>query len=77
MLRPSLCESIAVELLAGVGGDREWWLAVGEQNPAVAHLRVPTTPVEQRLIPAGLVTMDAGAVGPMRARTVQGLARNV
>jgi hypothetical protein len=58
-----------VDLLRGVGGDREWWLPQGEQLLAVSHLRVPTTHDEQRLIPAGLVTMDAGATGPIRPRT--------
>lgn len=62
-------EAIAVELLRGVGGDHEWWLPIGEGNPYVAHLRVPTTPSEARLIPAGLVTMDAGSTGPRRPRT--------
>ena len=62
-------ERIAVDALAGVGGDHEWWLARGEMNGAVSHLRVPTTPAEQVHIPPGLVTMDAGATGPQRQRT--------
>lgn len=69
MLDPDRCEQIAVALLTGVGGDHEWWLATGVMNPYVAHLRVPTTPAEQRLIPPGLVTMDAGTTGPRRLRT--------
>ena len=66
---PDRCEHAAVELLRGVGGDHEWWLPSGESNPHVAHLRVPTTLAEQVLIPAGLVTMDAGSTGVQRPRT--------
>lgn len=67
---PDRCEAIAVTALAGVGGDHEWWLAAGDSNQSVAHLRVPTTVAEQAAIPAGVVTMDAGTVGRLRARTV-------
>lgn len=69
VIDPDRCEQLAVAALAGVGGDHEWWLPTGDYNAAVAHLRVPTTDVEQRLIPAGLVTMDAGNTGPQRPRT--------
>lgn len=69
VMDPRRCEAIAVELLRGVGGNHEWWLPEGESAPWVAHLRVPTTPSEQRQIPAGLVTMDAGLTGPRRPRT--------
>lgn len=62
-------ERLAIDLLRGVGGDHEWWLEQGEQNRGVSHLRVPTTLTEQVLIPAGLVTMDAGSTGPLRPRT--------
>jgi hypothetical protein len=41
----------------------------GESNQYVAHLRVPTTGIEQRMVPAGLVTMDAGEVGYLRVRS--------
>ena len=41
----------------------------GESRTYVCHLRVPTTPTEQRLVPAGLVTMDAGSVGERRPRS--------
>jgi len=69
LIAPERCERIAIDLLAGVGGDIEWWLPAGEGNLAVTHLRVPTTPAEQLLIPPGLVTMDAGLTGPMRPRS--------
>lgn len=69
VIYPDLCERIAVDLLRGVGGEHEWWLGRGEGNPAVCHLRVPTTTDEQRHIPPGVVSMDAGTTGPQRPRT--------
>lgn len=69
IIDPDQVESIAIAALRGVGGDHEWWMPTGESKAAVAHLRVPTTSAEQRLIPAGLVTMDAGEVGMQRPRT--------
>ena len=69
ILAPDRLEAISIDLLLGVGGDVEWWLPVGESNPAVSHFRVPTTSLEQTWIPAGLVTMDAGPEGTLRSRT--------
>lgn len=68
-LDPPRLEQLAIAYLAGVGGDHEWWMPMGETNPFVAHLRVPTTLTEQCAIPPGLVTMDAGEVGQRRPRT--------
>lgn len=64
---PAPLEAAAVRLLAGVGGDHEWWL----WNPAarVGHLRVPVTSDEYALIPPGCVVSDAGETGPRRPRT--------
>lgn len=66
---PARAEPIAIGALRGVGGEHEWWMPEGEQATWVSHLRVPTTPVEQRSVPAGLVTMDAGSTGPRRSRS--------
>lgn len=66
---PSRLEALCIELLAEVGGDTEWWNGVGESNPAVVHFRVVTTPAEQKYIPKGTVTMDAGDEGTQRKRT--------
>lgn len=64
---PGVCEREAVRLLAGVGGDREWW----RWNPAalVGHLRVAVTGAENAQIPPGLAENDAGETGPERKRT--------
>jgi hypothetical protein len=64
-------ERLAVAALRGVGGDVEWWVyALMLNGPAiVGHLRVPVTPPEYALVPAGLVSMDAGETGPVRPRT--------
>jgi hypothetical protein len=64
---PGLLERVAVAELAGVGGDREWWL----WNPRarVGHLRVPVTTGEYALIPPGMAEHDAGDTGPERRRT--------
>lgn len=64
---PAPLEVAAVRLLAGVGGDREWWL----WNPTarVAHLRVDVTPEEFAMIPPGCALQDAGDTGPERPRT--------
>ena len=64
---PDLLESVAVRHLAGVGGDREWWL--WNPDARVGHLRVPVTPDEARQIPAGCALHDAGESGPERPRT--------
>lgn len=64
---PELAEADAVRVLAGVGGDREWWL----WNPAtrVGHLRVPVTTDELQHLPAGCAVHDAGDTGPQRPRS--------
>lgn len=56
-----------MRLLAGVGGDVEWWL----WNPTarVGHLRVAVTEAEYAAMPPGCVVGDAGPAGPMRRRT--------
>lgn len=59
-------EQIAVRLLEGVGGDREWWRW---GSSLVGHLRVPLTESEALLVPPGVVVMDAGDEGIERART--------
>ena len=69
VLDPARTERIAIDALADVGGTHEWWKPIGESVREVSHLRVPTTPAEQTLIPAGLVTMDAGEVGELRPRS--------
>lgn len=67
--QPALAEKEAVRLLAGVGGDVEWWIyAVGAGSP-VGYLRVPVTPQEYQQVPPGCVTTDAGETGPQRPRT--------
>lgn len=64
---PGRLERIAVQLLRGVGGEREWWL----WNPRarVGHLRVAVTPEEYALIPPGCALSVAGDSGPERRRT--------
>lgn len=64
-------ERLAVGALRGVGGPSEWWVhALMLNGPAiVGHLRVPVTPDEYALVPAGLVVTDAGETGPQRPRT--------
>lgn len=65
---PGVLERSAVALLAGVGGDREWWL----WNPRarVAHLRVALTQDEADRLPANAcpIAFDAGEAGPERRR---------
>lgn len=63
---PDLLEAKAIELLADVGGDTEWW--IWRSLPAVAHLRVAVTTEENALIPPGFATSDAGPSGPLRRR---------
>lgn len=60
-------ERAAVRLLAGVGGDREWWI----WNPGaqVGHLRIGLTTAEADQLPCGLAEHDAGESGPERPRT--------
>lgn len=63
---PAIAETEAVRLLAGVGGDREWWI----WSPTrVGHLRVAVTPAEYQQIPPGCALHDAGDSGPERRRT--------
>lgn len=69
MAAESLVFKEAVKLLAGVGGDVEWWIyACGAGSP-VGYLRVPVTEAEYTQCPAGTVVADAGETGPQRPRT--------
>lgn len=63
---PGRLERAATSLLAGVGGDREWWI----WRPAVqvAHLRVALTADEFERVPPGCAVSDAGDSGPERRR---------
>lgn len=71
LLRPETSERLAVEALTGVGDPTvEWWFY--NSAARVGHLRVPVTPDEVRLVPPGIVTMDAGESGPLRPRTIRG-----
>lgn len=63
---PGRLERVAVALLAGVGGDREWWFWNGRAG--VGHLRVALTPDEYDQVPTGCAVMDAGEAGPQRHR---------
>jgi hypothetical protein len=58
-------ERAAVNLLAPVGGDVEWWLWTPRR---VRHLRVAVTDDEHQRIPDGCAIHDAGETGPRRAR---------
>jgi hypothetical protein len=65
-------ERYAVRALAGVGGDREWWIWRSNEATGagwVGHLRVPITPAEAAMVPEGIVEMDAGETGPERERS--------
>lgn len=69
---PARLERVAIAALAGVGGEREWWIYRANEvtsNGWVGHLRVSVTVDEAKLIPPGLVTSDAGEAGPERKRT--------
>lgn len=65
--RPDVCEREAVTLLAGVGGDHEWWIY--NRSAAIGHLRVPVTEIEFGQCPAGIAVADAGPSGERRPRT--------
>jgi hypothetical protein len=58
-------ERAAVDALAGVGGDTEWWICAN----SIGHLRVPVTAAEALSVPPGRATVDAGESGPQRPRT--------
>jgi hypothetical protein len=64
---PRVAERAAVLLLAGVGGDVEWWLWNDEVR--VGHLRVALTVAECAELPPGCAAFDAGPSGPRRRRT--------
>lgn len=64
--QPRLAERETVRLLAGVGGDHEWWLW---SQAHIGHLRVPVTAAEYEQIPPGCAIADAGETGPQRPRT--------
>jgi hypothetical protein len=66
MRAPGRLERLATRLLAGVGGEVEWW--IWRSTVRVGHLRVAVTPEEASRIPAGLVVGDAGESGPQRRR---------
>jgi hypothetical protein len=63
---PRIAETTAVRALAGVGGDREWWIFSRQR---VGHLRVAITPDEHDAMPTGCPVHDAGDTGPERPRT--------
>jgi len=64
LAKPRAAEREGVRLLAGVGGQDEWWV----YSPAVrvGHLRVAVTEDENAAIPPACVIADAG---PRRHRT--------
>jgi hypothetical protein len=66
---PEVAEREAIRCLAGVGGDREWWI----WNPVarVGHLRVAVTGAEYDVIPCGVAQHDAGESGPERVRRMR------
>ena len=68
--RPELAEREGIRLLAGVGGEREWWAwGVGPAGGLVGYLRVALTAAEFAMMPAGIAVSDAGDAGPERPRT--------
>ena len=67
MIPSHLLEQHAVDLLRGVGGDREWWIF--NTRARVGHLRVAITPDENAALPPGCAIHDAGESGPERPRT--------
>jgi hypothetical protein len=62
-----VCEREAITLLAGAGGETEWWIY--NRAAAVGHLRVPVTEIEFEQCPAGIAVADAGPSGDRRPRT--------
>ena len=70
MRMPDLALKEAVQLLAGVGGDHEWWTyGTGPNRDNVGYLRVPVTETEYEQCPREPVIADAGESGPQRPRT--------
>jgi len=63
---PGRLERAALQLLASVGGDTEWW--VWRPAARVGHLRVALTATEYERVPPGCVIGDAGESGPPRRR---------
>jgi hypothetical protein len=66
---PRTAERTAVQLLAGVGNDLEWW---AWPPRLIGHLRVGLTAQENSTVDAcvlGPVIADAGESGPLRPRT--------
>lgn len=68
-----LAERAAVDLLAGVGGAREWW--IWNSGPAVGHLRVGLTAAEVAQLAEQPAEHDAGPSGPERRRTLSRKAK--
>ena len=69
----------AHRLLAGVGGDTEWWLynRRSETGLIVAHLRIAVTVEEFATMPNPCTLADAGNAGTQRRRgTVYQLSTN-
>lgn len=65
---PGLAEAEAVKLIAGVGGDTEWWIWPPSR---IGHLRVAVTAAEHAQMPPGCAVDDAGESGPPRPRTTR------
>lgn len=64
---PGAVERHAVNALAGVGNDREWWY--WNAVTGVGHLRVGVTKEELEAIGDYPAENDAGPTGPERTRT--------
>jgi hypothetical protein len=64
---PAICEKEAIRLLAGAGGDSEWWH--WNADSLIGHLRVGVTGAEYGSMPPGQAVDDAGESGPERPRT--------
>lgn len=67
MVPTTLIENHAIDLLRGVGGDREWWIF--NRQARVGHLRIAITTEEYAALPPGCAIHDAGESGPERPRT--------
>jgi hypothetical protein len=76
MNMPRLALKEAVGLLAGVGGEHEWWtFGTGPAGLYVGYLRVAMLETEYSQCPAGVVTADAGEAGARRPRSYPGSLR--